>query len=214
LSNSESFIDEVTEEVRRDKLFAMMRKYGWIGVLIVVLLVGGAAVNEWMKARATADAQAAGDAILAAVETADPAARLAALDAIPAEGERKALLALIAAAEGDDPAVAAEKLAVIAGDAGLPQIYRDLATLKRATLASGPLDPAARIAELGPLTAAGAPFRVLAEEQIALAELEQGDSAAAITRLQALLTDQEASGALRRRASQLIVALGASPDGN
>ncbi|MBC7675342.1 MAG: hypothetical protein H7173_04675, partial [Rhodoferax sp.] len=47
MSNNESFIDEVTEEVRRDKLFAMFRRYGWIGVLLVVGIVGGAAWTEW-----------------------------------------------------------------------------------------------------------------------------------------------------------------------
>ena len=30
MSNPDSFIEEVTEEVRRDKLFALFRKYGWI----------------------------------------------------------------------------------------------------------------------------------------------------------------------------------------
>ena len=58
MSNPDSFIDEVTEEVRRDRLFAMFRKYGWIGVLIVVFIVGGAAVNEWRKSSAEARAEA------------------------------------------------------------------------------------------------------------------------------------------------------------
>ncbi|MFD1808819.1 hypothetical protein ACFSHQ_13850 [Gemmobacter lanyuensis] len=40
MSNPESFIDEVTEEVRRDKLFATFRKYGWIGILAVLGIVG------------------------------------------------------------------------------------------------------------------------------------------------------------------------------
>lgn len=213
MSNPESFIDEVTEEVRRDRLFALMRRYGWIGVAAVVLLVGGATVNEVLKARATAEAQAAGDAILAAVETIDPAARQAALDGIAAEGERAALLGLIAAAEGLEPAAAAERLAGIAADPALPALYRDLATLKRAMLTGAGMSAAERVDALTPLTAAGAPFRVLAEEQIALAELEQGQNEAALARLQALLTDEEASGALRRRASQLIVAMGATPDG-
>ena len=77
MSNNESFIDEVTEEVRRDKLYAGLRKYGWIGILGVLLLVGGASVNEWMKARERAAAEAAGDAILAAVGAGDAAAQAA-----------------------------------------------------------------------------------------------------------------------------------------
>ena len=49
---------------------------------------------------------------------------------------------------------------------------------------------------------------MLAEEQIAFAEVELGDTDAAIARLETLLNDNEASGALRQRAQQLIVALG------
>ena len=72
------------------------------------------------------------------------------------------------------------------------------------------LSPDDRRTRLEPLAMAGAPFRVLAEEQLALVEVEAGDVEAALARLRALLVDDEASGALRRRASQLIVALGGS----
>jgi hypothetical protein len=65
-----------------------------------------------------------------------------------------------------------------------------------------------------PLMAAGAPFRALAEEQMALVDIEAGDKEAAVTRLRSLLEDQDASGALRRRVSQLIMALGESLDTN
>ena len=208
MSNNESFIDEVTEEVRRDKLYAALRKYGWIGILGVVLLVGGAAVNEWLKARERAAAEALGDAVLAAIETGEPEAKLAALDAIAAEGDRAALLGLVAASELPlDPAKAAEKLAAVADDPAQPPLYRDLATLKRAMLPEI-LGPQERVDALTPLTAPGAPFRVLAEEQIALAEIELDAVDSAIARLEALLNDNEASGALRQRAQQLIVALG------
>jgi len=209
VSNSESFIDEVTEEVRRDQLYGLLRRYGWIGIAAVLLLVGGAAANEWMKARAAAEAEATGDAILAAVEADDPAQRLAALGAVEAEGDRAALLALVTAAAIDDTAEADATLALLADDTGVPTLYRDLARLKRALL-PGVHEAGARLALLEPLTAPGAPFRVLAEEQIALAEIERGEAQAALARLEALLNDTEASEALRRRASQLIVALGGS----
>jgi hypothetical protein len=211
VSNPESFIDEVTEEVRRDRIYALVRKYGWIGVTAVVLLVGGAALNEWLKARDRAAAEATGDAILAAVEIDDSAARQTALGAIAAEGDRSALIGLIEAAEAGNPAKAAETLAAIAGDASLPALYRDLATLKRAMLPGGVVGAEDRAASLAPLTVPGGAFRVLAEEQIALAEIELGQSEAALARLQALLSDTEASGPLRQRATQLIVALGGDP---
>jgi hypothetical protein len=213
LSNPESFIDEVTEEVRRDKLYAQLRKYGWIGVVAVLLMVGGAAANEWIKARDRAAAEATGDAILAAVELDDAEARLATLDAFAAEGDRAALIALIAAAVAEEPQEADRRLAALAEDASRPALYRDLAQLKRALL-PGALDADARIEVLTPLTAPGGAFRVLAEEQIALAQIELGETEAALERLEALVSDTEASQALRRRVSQLIVALGGTAPGS
>jgi len=63
LSQSDSFIEEVTEEVRRERLFALARRYGWIVVLALVLVIGGAAALEWRKAQARAAAQVLGDRI-------------------------------------------------------------------------------------------------------------------------------------------------------
>lgn len=208
MSNPENFIDEVTEEVRRDKLFAMMRKYGWIAVALVVLLVGGAAYNEWSKTRAQAAAEALGDAILAAEELEDTAARNAALANIPTEGDATAILGLLQA----DGAVDTDALSAVADNADLPKVYRDLAALKLVMEMGAELSVADAEARLGPLLMPGAAFRVLAEEQMALVELAQGDEAAAISRLQSLLQDEEATRALRRRASQLIVALGGALD--
>lgn len=209
MSETDTFIDEVSEEVRRDKLYALMRKYGWIAVLLVVLLVGGAAFNEWRKASDRAAAQALGDAILAAEEQADPGARAAALASLEVDGDAAAVVAMLTAVEGD---AGVDALKALADDPGIDSLYRDLAQLKLVSRTASGLDPAERRARLEPLAVAGAPFRVLAEEQLALVEVDEGQTEAAITRLNALLVDDEASGALRRRASQLIVALGGSLD--
>jgi len=40
VSDTDSFIEEVSEEVRRDRLFKIFKKYAWVAVLVVVLLVG------------------------------------------------------------------------------------------------------------------------------------------------------------------------------
>ena len=212
MSESESFIQEVSEEVRRDRLFGLFRKYSWIGIAIVVLLVGGAAYNEWSKAQARKTAQAHGDAILAALEANDSAARQTALQGITDAGRTQAMVNLLTAAaalESDDRADAVAALGAIADDPDQPAIYRDLARLKQIIITAGDTPPADRIAALQPLTSPGAAFRVLAEEQIALAEIEKGDTDAALTRLRALMDDTETTAGLRRRVSQLIVALGA-----
>ena len=38
-NQSDTFIDEVTEELRRDRLYGAMRRYGWIVVLVIVAVV-------------------------------------------------------------------------------------------------------------------------------------------------------------------------------
>ena len=212
MSDTDSFIDEVTEEVRRDRLFALMRKYGWIGILAVVLIVGGAAWNEWQKARAQASAESFGDAVTAAVQSDDPAAALA---GIATEGGQKAVVAFLGAAqamEAEDAAGAAEALRAIAADASLPTSYRHLAQLKLILIAGDTMDVAERDAVLAEIATPGAPFRALALEQQALVLVAAGDTEAAIAALRALLLEPELTAGLQARASQLIVALGGNPD--
>ncbi len=211
MSDTDSFIDEVSEAVRRDKQFRLMKKYGWIAVLLVILLVGGAAYNEWRKSSARSAAQALGDQILAALQQSDPSDRSASLRAIRGEGDQVALAVLLASAEainGADRDAALDSLRALAGDTTLTTPYRHLAELKLILFQSDTLAPSERLARLEPLAIAGAPFRLLAEEQMAIAEIEAGDSDAALSRLRAILADGEVTAGLRRRVSQLIVALG------
>jgi hypothetical protein len=211
VSETDSFINEVSEAVRRDKLFRLFRKWGWIPVLLIVLLVGGTAYNEYAKARDAAAAQARGDAILAAMENGDAAARQQALDAISLDGQAQAVVKLLESNEAiaaENRAAAVAALDSVIGNAELPQLYRDLATFKKIVLTANDTAPADRIAALQPLLVAGSAFRVLAEEQVALAEVEMGEVFAALDRLRALTQDTEATAGLRRRVTQLIVALG------
>lgn len=212
MSNPDSFIEEVTEEVRRDRLFGLFRKYGWIGVLLVVAIVGGAAWNEWSKSRAEARAEAFGDALIDALDHGSPEERRAALAAIPADGQQGAILNLILASDpkADQPATFAALDAIIA-DASLPVSYRDLATLRRVLVAGAGMDLADRRSALQTIAAPGRPYRTLAEEQLAYLLIEEGQTEAAITALQALMQDQEASGALKARAGQVVIALGGTP---
>lgn len=209
MSNPDSFIDEVTEEVRRDRLFAAFRRYGWIAVLAVVGIVGGAAWNEWQKAQAVQRAQAFGDALLAALDATTPEARQAAIAAVPVTGEQAAVRALLQASDPEaDRAGALAALSQVAEDASLPQAWRDLAVLRRVGLMGAETDASERRAALDGIAAPGRPFRTLALEQLAFIAIETGDTAAALTQLEALVVDQESPPGLRRRAQQVIQALG------
>lgn len=209
MSNPDSFIEEVTEEVRRDRLFGLFRKYGWIGGVIVVALVGGAAWSEWSKSRAEARAQAFGDAIIDALDTGTPEERRTALSAITTDGEQTALLQLILASDPDeDRAATLAALDKVAADPTLSAGYRDLAVLRRVLVAGADMSLDDRRSALAGIAVAGRPYRTLAEEQLAYLLVEEGKADEAIAAMKTLIADQEASGSLRARLGQMVTALG------
>lgn len=209
MSNPDSFIDEVTEEVRRDRLFRLFRKYGWIGVVIILGLVGGTAWTEWSKSRAEARAQVFGDAVIDALDQGTPEERREALAAVPSDSEQTAILQLITASDpAEDKATTLAALDKVANDAALSPAYRDLAVLRRVLVAGVDLPLADRRSALDSIAAPGRPYRVLAEEQLAYLLVEEGKTDDAIAALVDLVQDQEASGSLRARLGQVVTALG------
>lgn len=212
MSNTDSFIDEVTEEVRRDRLFATFRKYGWIGILAVVIVVGGAAWTEWQKSRGETRSQAFGDSLLDALDLGGPTERRAAIEAVPASGGQISLKALMLASDPtEDKAGALAALDSLLADSTQPQIYRDIAALRRVLAAGSDMSLADRRSMLQGIAAPGRALRVLAEEQLAYLLIEEGKAPEAIAALGALMQDQEAPSALRSRAGQVITALGGTP---
>jgi hypothetical protein len=209
VSDSDSFINEVTEEVRREKLYGYLRRYGWVAVVVVLALVGGAAFNEYRAAQARAAAEATGDALLAAFVIDDPDARAEAMAGVETEGESAAVALLLRAAtqqEAGDNTGAAATLAELATAGDVPEIYRDLAAFKAAMLPTD--DVAVRRASLEALSAPGRPFALLAQEQLAYLALQAGDTEGAMVILRQINEAAGATRGLRERAQTLMVALG------
>lgn len=209
MSNSDSFINEVTEEVRREKLFGYLRRYGWIGVVCVLALVGGAAWVEYRKAQNRNMAQATGDALLTALEANDPATRAAAIAEVEAQGSAAAVTALLTAAtqeEAGEIETAAATLNALATNSDVPEMYRDLAAFKAAML---PIeDKEARLSALEFLSQPGQPFRLLSLEQLAYVALEAGEIENAIAIMRQIEEDAGVSRGQRERVQTLMVALG------
>ncbi len=210
MSNNDSFIDEVSEELRRDRLYQALRKYGWIAVVAVLVIVGGAAFYEFRSSQAQARAQAFGDAVLAELGTADPSADdVAAIEADVRAAPVRALLAAGLAVESGADGDAAQFLEELAVDGEVPVIYRDLAALK---LAMTQEPGAERRTALEALAVPGRPFRLLAAEQLAYDHLAVGETEVALQQFLAIAQDAEATPNLRSRVRGVIVALGGDPD--
>ncbi|GHF51041.1 hypothetical protein [Seohaeicola zhoushanensis] len=216
MSETDSFIEEVTEEVRRDRLFALFRRYGWIAVVLILAVVGGAAYNEYTKAQARAEAEALGDGLLAALQANDAQARVANLSGVTATtpGGNAVVEFLLAAAQAEagEVSAAVASLEGIATNGELPEIYREIAAFKALTLQSATLPAADRRAGFEALARPGKPLRMLAEEQLAMIDMAEGQTEAAIERFQTILKDAEVTPDLQQRAAQAIVALGGKPE--
>ncbi len=216
MSNSDGFIEEVTEEVRKDRFYYLLRRYGWVGGMIVLLIVGGAAWSEYSKAQARAAAEGLGDEILAALGQPETVDRQAGLEAIePSNPGAQAVVAMLAAAEaqqaGDtDAAVTALDSVSVNGE--VPEIYRQIAAFKALVLQTDEMDENSRRQQLEALAAPGAPLALLAQEQLALLDIESGDTDGAIARLQSIVENASVSTDLQQRALQVIVALGGTPE--
>ena len=217
MSDTDSFIDEVSEEIRREKLFKTFRKYGWIGVALVVIVVGGTGYREYARAVEKTASERFGSSVLEALQENDPSARVAQLNTITApNASAGAMIAMLQAAEmvsDNDSAGAAAKLESAAVNGDLDQMYRDILNFKRLTVADSGIETDDRRMGFEQLATPGNPLRLLAEEQLALIDLAAGDGDAAVNRLSIILEDAELTQGLRQRAGQLMIALGQDPNG-
>ncbi|WP_203531311.1 hypothetical protein [Pseudoroseicyclus tamaricis] len=212
MSNPDSFIDEVSEALRRDQMTRALRRWWWVGALVVVVIVGGAAIYEWRASRDRAEAEALGAAMLTAMDEPDPAARVSALEGLTPSGPAAAVVEMLAAAEelaADAPDEAAARLEAIAASPDMPAPYGDLAAFKAAMLRVGELPEHELRQRFEGLATPGSPFRLLAEEQIALSELRDDQRDDAVARLSRIGEDAEATSAQQNRIDALLVALGA-----
>ncbi|KHA51742.1 hypothetical protein [Sulfitobacter geojensis] len=215
MSNTDGFVEEVNEEVRRDRLYGLLRRYGWIAVVAILAIVGGAAFSEYTKAQNRAQAEGLGDAMLAALSIDDRSERAEALAAIDAATPTSAaVLRMMTAAEqaeAGDTQAAADTLNTLAVDGDAPEIYRQIAAFKAVTLQGTDMPVADRRQAFEAMAQPGNVLRLLAEEQLALIDIETGDIDTAISGYQAIVDDAEVSTDLQQRALQVIVALGGEP---
>ena len=216
MSDTDSFLQEVSEELRRDKLYRNIRKYGWVAILLVILIVGAATYREYLKSQAETEAELFGTSIIDALNEKNVADRIAKLQKINAPGENaKAIVAMLLSAEATGNETTNFEMSTLSDVTERLTIdahYRDLLNFKILLGSSEIMDLDERIKAFEGLSTPGNPFRLLAEEQMALIELELGNTDNAIEKISQILLDSELTVGLRNRATQMLIALGKDPE--
>ena len=184
---SDTFIREVDEELRRDQLKFIWKRFApliiGICVLIVAVTAGYSGWTWWQERRASQ----AGDRFmeaLAKIEGGDRAAGEAELTSIAADSNvgYSALARLRLA--GEQAGAGAKKEALeaydaVAADISVPQPLRDLARIRAAILALDTGDVPGAKERATPLNVAGNAWRHAAREVIGAANYQAGDLQAA-----------------------------------
>ena len=207
---------EVDEEVRRDRVVQLWRQY-WKYVLagaLLALLVAGAVVGwqEYREAQLRADGERFSHA-LSELEAGQAAAAADSFALLASEGtagyavlaQLREAEALVQAGDGEAAVIVYDRLAA---DGGADDVYRELAALYAAELRidKAPLDEIEQ--RLAPLAASGSPWRFLAQELLAVANLRAGRSETAREALAGLAQDPELPLGSRRRVNEMLAALG------
>ncbi|MEO7365831.1 MAG: tetratricopeptide repeat protein [Sphingomicrobium sp.] len=212
----ETFLREVDEDLRRDQLRTMARKYAPLLIAAVVLLL--AAAGGWLFWQDKQNKAAAADSeALAQVYTDIGAGKVESvpprLDAL-AEGGSDAVRAsalftsAAVAIEQNDRPLAIAKYNEVANDKGLPEPYRNLGLIRATTLEFDSLKPDQVIARMEPIAKPGNPWFGSAGELTAMAMIKQGKNLQAGQLFAAIAADRQVPESIRTRAVQIAGSLG------
>ena len=214
--SSDTFLREVDENLRRDQLRDMAKKYGWLLIAGLVLFLGAVGGLLYWQERQRAQAAEKSE-VLAQVYTDIGAGKLAnvpqRLDTLAGEGKgavrASALFTRAAVAlEQNDRSTAITQYRQIAGDEDLPTAYRDLAQIRGTALEFDSLKPEQVIARLEPLAKPGNPWFGSAGELTAMAMIKQGKRNQAGRLFAAIAADRQVPDSIRARSVQIAGTLG------
>lgn len=199
------FIEEVTEELQKERAYKLFRRYGPFVGGAVVAIVLAASINEYLKSAATHEAREAGAALIAAGDvSSEPAAAADAYE--EAAGRLEGGPALLARlhvgalrAEAGEAEAAGEAFDAASGAAADQPVYADLAALRAVMARFDAIEADRAVSDLEPLAAEGRPFRPLALELLGLAELKAGRVPEARARLEEAFAAWSSSDAARLR---------------
>jgi hypothetical protein len=205
---------EIDEELRRDNLLKLWRRYGRYLIVVVVLLLliaGGIAAwrNHQQSARQAQSVRY--EAALSLLREGKDADAAKVFASVSEEGGGYGQLAAFEAADlasksGDYKAAVADYDKIAASSDFEPEL-RDAATLLSVMNGFADSQPQAVIDRLKPFTETGNPWRASSLELTAAAQLKAGDKAAALDIYKKLADDLAAPEGVRARAAEMAAVL-------
>ena len=210
--HSETFIREVDEELRRDQLKAIWKRFAPLIIGVCVLIVAVTAGYRgwiWWEERKAAQSGDRFMAALSKIEGGDKAVGEAELAAIAGESDvgYAALARLRLAGEKAGAGAKNEALAaydVVAKDNSVPTPLRDLAAIRAALLALDTGDLVGAKERATPLNVSGNAWRHAAREVIGTAAYQAGDLQAARDAFAEIQQDAETPPDLWVRSGMMI----------
>ena len=211
----DQFIQEVEEDLKRERQLELWRKYGvWATALALVVVIAVAGYQGWRNYQRGQQYQygqsyAQALALLGKGKDAEARAEFGKLagEAVSGYAELALLQRAALLAKGGDGAGAAALYRQLADDTSADELFRDLAVILAALITADNADARELTARLQPLTEAGNPWRYSALEVTALLAQRQGDQARAKEIYQSLADNAKAPQGMRARAAEMLAVM-------
>ena len=214
--SNDTFIKEVEENLRRDRMQDFFKTYGkWVALGVVLFL---AAVGGWIywqeqrKREASEQSEQLHSLLtdLAAGRTQTVPQRVAQLETSHSDVVRASAMLTDAAValEQNNRSAAIAKYRELAGDKDIAEPFRDVATVRLTALEFDTIKPEEVVTRLQPMAKAGHPWFGSAGEMTALALMKQNKNAEAGRLFAAIAADSQVPSSIRSRAVQVAGTLG------
>lgn len=213
---SDTFVREVDENLRRDRIRDFFRENGTWLVLALILFLAACGGIIWYQQHRVVRAEGHVEQLaqiykdIGTGNTSKAPQQLDELSKASSKAVRASAMFTRAALaiQQNDQKLAISTYKAIAGDSSLPDAYRNAALIRQTALEFDALQPQDVISRLEPLTKAGNPWFGSAGEMTALALIKQGKNKEAGQLFAAIAKDKSVPDSIRNRAIQISGTLG------
>ena len=214
---SDTFVKEVDENLRRDRIRDFFKEHGSWLVAGLILFLAACGAFIWYQQHRQQQAEAQVEQLaeiykaIAVGNTAKVPEQLDELSNSGSKGVRATALFTRAAfaIQQNDTKLAIATYKKVRDDSSLPDAYRDAALIRETALEFDQLDPQQVISQLAPLAKPGNPWFGAAGEMTALALIKAGKKKEAGQLFATIAKDKGVPESIRNRSIQISGSLGA-----